>query len=81
MYKDGDMNPCFILLPRKDAIEINSDARDKLVRGSSKTGFGNHKYCCVGSRARRNAPGVESGHFNLDGASKADWNTIVHMVK
>ena len=27
MYKDGDMNPCFILLPRKDAIEINSDAR------------------------------------------------------
>jgi hypothetical protein len=85
MYKDGDMNP---------SIEINNDARalcnamsnvarkkNKLVRGASKTGVGNHKYCCVGSRARRNAPGVESGHFNLDGAPKADWNTIVHAVK
>jgi hypothetical protein len=94
MYKDGERNPSFILLPRTDAIQINGDGRalcnamsnvakkkKKLVRGASKTVFGNHKYCCVGSRARRNAPGIESGHFNLDGASKEDWDTIVHAVK
>ena len=94
MYKDGETNPSFILLPRKDAIEIYRDAmtlcnamsnvarkKNNLVRGASKTVFGNRKYCCVGSRARRNAPGIESGHFYLDGASKDNWDTIVHAVK
>ena len=94
MYQDGEMNPSFILLPRNEALKINSDARalcyamsniakkkNKLVRGASKSVFGNRKYCCVGSRARRNAPGIESGKFNLAGASKDDRDIIVNAVK
>ena len=94
MYQDKGMDPSFILLPRNEALKLNSDARDlctamanvarkknKLVRGASKTVFGNSKYCCVGSRARRNAPGVEPGEFNLVGASTEDWDTIVSAVK
>jgi hypothetical protein len=94
MYQDKEMDPSFILLPRKEALKINSDARalciamaniarkkNNLVRGASKTVFGNSKYCCVGSRARRNAPGVEHGNFNLVGASTEDWDTIVSAVK
>ena len=60
MYKDKEIDPSFILLPRNEALKLNSDARalciamanvarkkNKLVRGASKTVFGNSKYCWI----------------------------------
>jgi hypothetical protein len=95
MYKvDSSSSPCFILLPRKDAISINADGRalcqamshvarkkKNLVRGNSKTVFGEHKYCCIGSQPRRNAKGVECGQYNLNGVAKEEWDCIVSAVK
>ena len=95
IYQDVlDEQPRFILLPRKEAIAINksgsqlckamvnvSKSKNKLVRGNSKTVFGKTKYCCVGAKPRRNAPGVEPGHYNLSGASKDEWDCIVKAVR
>jgi len=90
MYKVGSSSsPCFILLPRRDAISINADGRalcqamshvarkkKNLVRGNSKTVFGEHKYCCIGSQPRRNARGVEPGQYNLNGVAKEEWDLL-----
>lgn len=95
IYQDEyDQHPRFILLPRKDSININSNGnelckamikvskyKNKLVRGKSKTVFGEYKYCCVGAQPRRNAPGVEPGHYNLNGVSREDWDCIVKAVR
>jgi hypothetical protein len=95
IYKDEtDHHPRFILLPRRDAIMINTDGRElcramcnvakkknKLVRGQSKTVFGESKYCCVGSKPIRNATGVDPGQYNLDGVTKDEWDCIVTAVK
>ena len=84
----------FILLPRKEALAINSDGRkvcaamatiskkeSNVIRGTSKTVFGENKYCCVGAKPRRNARGVEPGMFHLKGVAMEDWNTVVRAVK
>ena len=90
MYKVGSSSsPCFILLPRRDAISINADGRalcqamshvarkkKNLVRGNSKTVFGEHKYCCIGSQPRRNSRGVEPGQYNLNGVAKEEWDLL-----
>ena len=86
IYQDEyDQHPRFILLPRIDSININSNGnelckaminvskyKNKLVRGKSKTVFGEYKYCCVGALPRRNAPRVEPGHYNLNGVLKEE---------
>ena len=95
IYQDeSDNHPRFILLPRKDAININknglklckamsnvSKCKSNLVRGKSKTVFGKNKYCCVGSKPRRNATGVEPGQYNLKGVSREEWDCIVTAVR
>jgi hypothetical protein len=90
-----DDQPRFMLLPRREAIQINknstklccaminiSQKQHNLVRGASKSVFGQEKYCCVGSKPRRTAVGIEPGQFNYtDGVSTDDWDTIVNAVK
>jgi hypothetical protein len=93
-HRDNDNQPQFVLLPRKDAVAINPDGHrickamaslskktSNLVRGESKTVFGNNKYCCVGSKPRRNSPGVEPGIFKFDGIGKEQWDCVVDAVK
>jgi hypothetical protein len=95
IYKeDTDVNPCFILLPRTDALAINKDGREfckammniakkqsNVVRGKSKQVFGNNKYCCVGAKRRRYSPGIEPGLYKLTCGSKTDWDCVVSAVK
>lgn len=96
MYRGlQDDQPRFMLLPRREAIQINknstklccaminiSQKQHNLVRGASKSVFGQEKYCCVGSKPRRTAVGIEPGQFNYtDGVSTDDWDTIVNAVK
>jgi hypothetical protein len=50
--------------------------KKNLVRGNSKTVFGEHKYCCIGSQPRRNARGVEPGQYNLNGVAKEEWDLL-----
>lgn len=88
-------NPSFVLLPRSDAIGINSDGREvchsmtkitrkqtNLVRGSSKTVYGRNKYCCVGAKPKRNAPGIHPGIFRYEQkVNVSDWDCVVKAVK
>ena len=89
-----DKHPRFILLPRKEAIGINNNGvklckaminvskhHNNLVRGTSKAVFGKNKYCCVGSKPRRNAPGIEPCQHRLTGVSSEDWDCIVSAVR
>jgi hypothetical protein len=89
-----DNQPRFILLPRNESLAINADGRSvcramtclskrhtNVVRGASKSVFGQHKYCCVGAKPRRNAPGVEPGVFKFNGMWKDEWNEVVNSVK
>ena len=94
MYCDvHDNQPRFVLLPRIDALKINKNGtklcsamtniskKAHLVRGASKSVFGQEKYCCVGSKPRQSAIGIEPGHYNLDGIQKDDWDAVVNAVK
>lgn len=58
-----------------------SKKQSNLVRGASKTVFGREKYCCVGAKPRRNAPGVEPGIFKFDGSRQEEWDCVVTAVK
>jgi hypothetical protein len=90
----SDNQPRFILLPRAEAVAINSNGRDlcaamtaiankstNLVRGSSKSVFGGKKYCCVGAKANRNSVGVTPGLFKVGGIRESEWNCVVKEVK
>lgn len=93
--RDDDVEPSFILLPRNDSIGINKTGDDivrsmksvmkkqkHLKRGKSKQVFSEDKYCCVGSKPRRSAPGVEAGHYNLkDGIDNIDWDELVRTIR
>ena len=95
MYlRASDNHPRFVLLPRKHSIGINPDGKmvcramaslskmqSNLVRGASKTVFGREKYCSVGAKPRRNAPGVEPGIFIVDGSEQEKWDCVVTAVK
>lgn len=87
-------HPTFILLPRTDALSINADGKEvcnamakisrtqnNLMRGKSKSVFSQNKYCCVGSKPRRNEKGVEPGHFKNNGHNIHEWDCIVKAVK
>jgi hypothetical protein len=89
-----DNQPRFILLPREEALAINSNGRDlcaamtaiakkssNLSRGVSKSVFGGKKYCCVGAKANRNSPGVTPGLFKAGGVVEEEWNCVVKEVK
>lgn len=52
-----------------------------LVRGVSKKVFAQDKYCCVGAKPRRNASGVQSGHYKMCHGDVEDWDCIVNAVK
>ncbi len=82
-YKqEGELEPVFILLSRDEAMKINSDGKNvcaamkrvikqhkHLERGQSKAVFSDFKYCCVGTKPRRSAVGVEPGHYKLEDAA------------
>jgi hypothetical protein len=55
--------------------------RSNLVRGASKSVFGDKKYCCVGAKANRNSTGVTPGLFKSDGVRESEWNCVVKAVK
>jgi hypothetical protein len=89
-----DNQPRFILLPREEAIAMNSDGRElcasmsaiakkssNLSRGASKSVFGCKKYCCVGAKANRSSPGVTPGLFKAGGVGENEWNSVVKEVK
>jgi len=90
----ADLEPRFVLLPRNESLKINSDGKSlceamlgimksqkNLKRGKSKQVFSDSKYCCVGSKARRNAPGVEPGTFKIeDGVECKDWDEVVKSI-
>jgi len=89
-----DNHPRFILLPRTEAVAINSTGRDlcssmiaiakkqsNLVRGASKAVFGGRKYCCIGAKSKRNSTGVTPGLFKVGGVGMEDWDCIVKAVK
>lgn len=89
-----DNQPRFILLPRQEAVAMNSDGRElcasmsgiakkssNLSRGASKTVFGGKKYCCIGAKANRSSPGVTPGLFMAGGVGENEWNTVVKEVK
>ena len=92
---DEVSEPTFILLPRKCSLRINKDGRalcdsmknvmvaqNNLKRGKSKQVFSKNKYCCVGAKPRRYAPGVEPGHYKLEnGVSKEDWDVLVMAIR
>ena len=92
--KDGENEASFILLPRECSLRINSDGRalcdamkevmkhhNNLKRGKSKQVFSSNNYCCVGSKPRRYAPGIEPGHYKLDsGVSKENWDVIMKAI-
>jgi hypothetical protein len=90
----SDNQPRFILLPREEAVSINSDGRElcasmtaiakkrsNLSRGASKSVFGGKKYCCVGAKANRNSVGVTPGLFKTGGVRESEWNCVVKAVK
>jgi hypothetical protein len=90
----SDNQPRFILLPREEAVTMNSNGRNlcaamtaiakkssNLSRGASKSVFGGKKYCCVGAKANRNSQGVTPGLFKAGGVGENDWNSIVKEVK
>lgn len=93
--KDEHSEPTFILLPRKCSLRINSDGRalcdamknvmtaqNNLKRGKSKQVFSKNKYCCVGAKPRRYAPGVEPGQYKVEnGVTKEDWDVIVKAIR
>jgi hypothetical protein len=89
-----DNQPRFILLPREEALAINSNGRElcaamtaiakkssNLSRGASKSVFGGKKYCCVGSKANRNSAGVTPGLFKVGVVRESEWNCVVKAVK
>jgi len=92
---DTDLEPRFVLIPREESLKINSDgnslcdamiaimkAQKNVKRGKSKQVFSDSKYCCVGSKPRRNAPGVEPGKYKLeDGGEREDWDEVVKSIK
>ena len=93
--EDGESDPTFVLLPRETSLKINSNGRDlcramkdvmtncnHLKRGKSKQVFSKTKYCCVGAKPRRYAPGVEPGHYKVDsGVSKDTWDVLVKAIR
>lgn len=96
MYKqEGDDEPRFILLPREEALKLNKGGgklclamkrvmkfQRNIKRGKSKTIFSDNKYVCVGSKPRRNAPGVEPGCYQVqDGCSKEDWDVLMKGMR
>jgi len=92
---EGDMEPRFILLPREDVLKINADcgglcaAMRRIMksqrgqrRGKSKQIYSDHKYCCVGSKPRRSAPGVEPGQYRVeDGGFGNDWDVLMRGIR
>ena len=90
-----DLEPRFILIPREESLKINSDgnslceamkeitkAQKNLKRGKSKQVFSESKYCCVGSKPRRSAPGVEPGKYKMeDGVESKDWDEVIKAIK
>jgi hypothetical protein len=93
--KESDLEPRFVLIPREESLKINSDgnslcdamigimkAQKNLKRGRSKQVFSDSKYCCVGSKPRRSAPGVEPGKYKLeDGGAREDWDEVLKSIK
>ncbi len=85
----------FILLPRDEALNINSGgsklceamrnvmkSQKNLKRGKSKTVFSDTKYCSVGSKPRRNAPGVEPGRYKMEeGVDCKHWDEMIRAIK
>jgi len=94
-YEREQGEPVFMLLPREEALKINSDgkslceamigimkAQKNVKRGKSKMVFSESKYCCVGSKPRRNAPGVEPGAYKMeDGVECEDWDELIRTIK
>jgi hypothetical protein len=91
---DCDDHPKFILLPRVEALKINSDGKKlcqamkalskkspNVVRGKSKEVFGNQKYCCIGAKRRRYSSGIEPGYYKFGNVATEDWDTVVKAVK
>ena len=53
-----------------------------LRRGKSKQIYSDHKYCCVGSKPRRSARGVEPGQYRVeDGGSGNDWDVLMRGIR
>ena len=43
--------------------------------------FSSYKYCCVGAKPRRNAVGVEPGHYKMEfGVESRDWDCVVKAI-
>ncbi len=92
---EGDNEARFILLPREDVLKINADcgglcaAMRRIMksqrgqrRGKSKQIYSDHKYCCVGSKPRRSAPGVEPGQYRVeDGGFGNDWDVLMRGIR
>jgi hypothetical protein len=92
---ESDLEPRFVLIPREESLKINSDgnslcdsmigimkAQKNLKRGKSKQVFSDSKYCCVGSKPRRSAPGVEPGKYKFeDGGACEDWDEVLKSIK
>ena len=93
--REDNGEPIFILLPREKALNINSGgsklceamrnvmkSQKNLKRGKSKTVFSDTKYCSVGSKPRRNAPGVEPGRYKMeDGVDCKHWDEMIRAIK
>lgn len=93
--RNGGLEPIFILLPREEALKMNNNgkkvcgAMKRLIkqyknveRGHSKRVFTDNKYCCVGAKPRRNAVGVEPGHYKKEyGVDSEDWDIVVDAVR
>ena len=92
---EGDIEPKFIMLPREAVLKINADcgglcaAMRRIMksqrgqrRGKSKQIYSDHKYCCVGSKPRRSAPGVEPGQYRVeDGGFGNDWDVLMRGIR
>jgi hypothetical protein len=94
-YERRQGEPVFMMLPREESLRINSDgsslcaamvgimkAQGNLKRGKSKMVFSDGKYCCVGSKPRRNAPGVEPGAYKMaNGVICENWDELIQSIK
>ena len=94
---DADLEPRFVIIPRNEALAINRDGKslckalfaimktqNNLKRGMSKQVFSvsDSKYCCVGTHARRNAPGVCPRKFKFEnGGDIQDWDEVIKSIR
>ena len=93
-YEIEEGEPVFILLPRDESIKINSNGKklcdamrkvmketNNIPRGNSKQVFSDSKYCCLGAKPRRAAPGVTPRIYREeDGVLKEDWDEMITAI-